>query len=587
MGHYSIGSDGHHRPMRASVVTELIEQRGGVPACEIKDQFGLDGVICDLVSRHDNARLLCVCRQLSMDIRPFVWTHTDAVEVLIGMIPESRIETYVNEPFAPYRTMYLPRSLDLSRLGVYSPYITRLDIPLTMLVNRYENWNGFLSSLVAQEVDLLPNLEHLRIALSRDTRGERIPSEAFHWAVAFMSSSLLSFQVYPDVEWDTDSKYFSHAWVGLDMATYLLLVLSKKCLKLSSLNFLPGNIKLKVEGVLTHPRLGYFAEKVPVLAKFWAPLQKIHLMIPRFQCLRSLSATPYILEPATFVALSKLPCLESLSIRDVQLDSDWQVYCYKLGSELTEQSFPALRYLDLIEIVYDTLIHICSQRPLARALYNLKPAIIWSDVRRNQLAHLLGLLAKYRSPVKRLCLAHIPLNWGLLPHSMTYLSFLKLTHLSVPRPNGLNYEMAQLAHAAPGLESLEFNQWMCSSDFELNELRFIATLWPNLQQLSLPIASSSAERLEELEPTFRGPHSLKPFYLESYFYDEEEDLGEPIPTGQNPLAKHVDKIARYLHTLWPTVECKAKRFPPYFEDLTDLNNLNDCISRLRSQPPVS
>ncbi|CAE6437513.1 unnamed protein product [Rhizoctonia solani] len=542
-------------------------------------------LICNLIPRSDNARLLCVCRQLSQDIRPFVWEHTDAVETLIGMIPETRVDTYIDEPFRPYLTMHLPKSLDISRLGIYAPHIKSLDIPLTTSIDEYKNWGGFLSSIGTQAIELLPNLEHLRLALPRDTRGETIRLEAFNWAVAFMSSSLLSFRVYPELRWDADIKEFSDAWIKLELATHLLRNLSKRCPKLNSLMILPGNIELKTKVAEIHPRLGQITEVVPTLAKFWAPLEKIHLILPRFQSLRILSATPYILEPAAFIALSKLPCLESLTMRDVQLDNDWQGYCYKLDSELTDQSFPALQHLELIDLLHDTLIHICNQRPLAQALHSLRPAIAWSNVHQNKLAHLLGLLAKHRSPVGRLCLFHIPPNWSLFPYSINLIFHLKLTHLSIPQPNGFNYEMAQLAHVAPALESLEFNQWMCDRDFRLEELWPIATLWPNLRHLSAPIEFSSAGHLGEPGPAPRDSQSLEPFCLESYFYDDPEVEGVPIPIGQTPLAKYTDKIARYIYALWPTVECKAKQLPSYFEDRPDLIRLNDLISRLRSQPP--
>ncbi|KAG8680750.1 hypothetical protein FRC11_002052, partial [Ceratobasidium sp. 423] len=73
-------------------------------------------------------------------------------------------------------TMYLPKSLDLSRLGFYSPYIKHLDIPLTTAVNAYENWDEFLVS--TRTIDLLPNLEHLKLAVPCRTDGETIPAES-------------------------------------------------------------------------------------------------------------------------------------------------------------------------------------------------------------------------------------------------------------------------------------------------------------------------------------------------------------------------------------------------------------------------
>ncbi|CAE6475130.1 unnamed protein product [Rhizoctonia solani] len=530
-------------------------------------------LICKLLTMRDNARLLSVCHQLSQDIRSLVWEHVDAIEPLIRMITETRVEVFKNEPFPPYVTLYLPKSIDSSRLSFYAPYIKYLDIPLATSTDAYENWDDFLVS--TRPIDLLPNLEHLKLAIPPVTRGETIPLDALNWVTVFLSSSLLTIQIYPDLAWDAPTETFTHAWISLDNATKLLRDISDKCHRLSSLMILPGDITLEpIDN--PDPRAGQITEIVPTDAVFSRRHLAPNLVFPRFNHLRKLSATPLILESATFTIIGELPFLESLSIREQHILDEWpKIFCSTLNWDLTAQSFPALRYLDLLDMTYDNVIRICTQKRLAQALHSLRPIIAWTDVRKNPLARLLSILVEYHSPLARLSLPHIPDDWDVFPRCAEHLSCLKLTHLSMPQPDfeGFDYELAELLPGIPELISLELKEREFGIPLQLQQLRLIATSLPNLIHLSAPIDFRSAGYLEEQDFFSCNPHSIRPFCLETGFHNEFDGWG-------GVLKKYGEKLARYLHALWPNVVCIAKN-TPNLGDFGDLIQLNDLITQLR------
>ncbi|CAE6471960.1 unnamed protein product [Rhizoctonia solani] len=543
------------------------------PSLRVFGIHELATLICKLLSRRDNARLLSVCHQLSYDIRSFVWEHINAVEPLVRMIPETRVEVYDNEPFSPYVTLYLPKSVDFSRLSFYAPYIKYLDIPLTSPINAYENWDDFLAS--TRPIDLLPNLEHLKLAIPSLPRGETIPLDALNWVTVFLSSSLLSIQIYPDLAWDAPTEKFTHAWVSLDNATKLLRDISEKCHRLSSLMILPGDITLQPIAN-SDPRAGQITEIVPTDAVFSRLHLAPDLVFPHFNHLRKLSVTPFILESAAFRAIGELPFLESLSIREQHVLNEWpKIYCSALNWDLTTQSFPVLRYLDLLDITYDNIIRICTQKQLAQALHSLRPIIAWTGVRKNQLARLLSLLVRYHSPLARLSLPHIPEDWNVFPQCVEHLSCLKLTHLSMPQPDfeGFDYELAELLPGIPELISLELKEQECGIPLQIQQLRLIATSLPNLIHLSAPIDFTSARYIEEQDFFSCNPQSIGPFCLETGIHNEFDDWG-------GVLKKYGEKLARYLHALWPNIVCIAKNTPD-FGDFSNFIRLNDLITQLR------
>ncbi|CAE7176745.1 unnamed protein product [Rhizoctonia solani] len=544
-----------------------IQPTDSSPALRVFGIYEIATFICELLSRHDNARLLCVCHRLSQDIRPFVWNHVAAVEPLIQMIPETRVDVYMEEPFPPFTAIYLPDSISLSRISFYSPYIKHLDIPLTTVANAYENWDGFLAS--TQSIDLLPNLECLSLAIPLLTRGETITIQSLNWITAFLSSSLLCIQIYPDLAWDTSTEKFMHAWITLDYATKLLRSISEKCHRLNCLMIMPGDVETQTTLVDT----GTFNERItktaPTEAVFLKPDLGLELVIPCFNSLRKLSITPFILERAAFVALGKLPYLESLSIRELHIADEWpKIYCHTLNADLETQAFPALRYLDLFDLTYDTVINICGQRQLARAMHGLKPIVTWLSFRKNQLARLLRMLAHDNSPLRQLYL-HIPGHWDIPPDFMGHFSHLKLTHLSLPQPNpfGLDYELNELLQSVPALESLEFNEWEIEHLLYIDQLRLIATSLPKLTHLSAPIDFSSTAHFEERDFIPCTPQFPGLFYLETSF-------------GSNNWVYAMNKLARYLHALWPNILCKS-RSPLNPEDDMNLTQLSDLLSKLR------
>ncbi|CAE7176713.1 unnamed protein product [Rhizoctonia solani] len=470
-------------------------------------------LICELLSRRDNASLLCVCHQLSRVVRPFVWERIDTVEPLVRMIPGTCVDVYGDEPFRPFITMSLPKSLDLARLSFYAPYIKYLDIPLTTTIDAYENWDQFLAS--TRTTDLLPNLQHLKLIFTWRTNEETIIGDTLKWVTAFLSSSLLSLEIYPDFGWNASIHRFGHAFIGLDRATQLLHALSEKCSRLSSLAILPGDITTHSSMWLDTTTYGAGAEVVPASAIFHKEHIRLDLIFPRFEYLRDLSATPSILESRVFRALGDLAYLETLSIRGFPI-TDLQGNCYKVASnlELTAHSFPALRHLDLLNLHYKVVINICRHKPLARALRRLRPINWWSTGRQRH-TELLDSLIEHDSAIDQLDLFHLLPRWFITPRFLRCLSYLQLTHLSIPQPvhRRFEYDWNELARAVPVLKSLELTEWITYEPLEFERLWDIAIALPNLSHLSGCFQYWKTSSPDEFQHDF-FPQSLEPFCLE-------------------------------------------------------------------------
>lgn len=358
-----------------------------------------------------------------------------------------------------------------------------------------------------------------------------------NWARAFLSSSLLSLQIYPDLAWDSDVSNFRDVWLGLKLTGKLLRDLSSKCHRLRSLRILPGNVITTTSSLYEYLRLGpvtsVWIDDVVFSSHFLAPT-----CFTQLNFLREIWATPAIIEVNIFQELGELPFLESLSIQDLHVRYDWKTYANRL--ELPAGSFPALRQLDLLDLTCDSIINICRIQPLAQALRAIRPTTMGRNDEEDKLKfdRVLALLAHYNSPVSHLGihLSSIRTRW-IMPEK---LSGLKLTHLCLPEPL-VCYDWSELVRAVPTLESFKLTCWIGPPQFSLKDLRPFATSLPYLCQLHCPLSFLSIEQLGEHDFIPPEPQSLKSLRLE--VLDDCPGWIDTQWTQTRALASHTEKIA--------------------------------------------
>ncbi|CEL60307.1 hypothetical protein RSOLAG1IB_09531 [Rhizoctonia solani AG-1 IB] len=542
-------------------------------------------IICDLAQKCDNAKLLRVCHQLFQDVRPYVWESTDAVVSLIEMIPTSRVDRSIDEPFCPYVTLRFPTFLDFSRLNIYGPYIKRLHIPLIITVDEYHNWGSFLVSI--QNADLLPNLEHLKLDIPSGLRKERIGVDRLNWMTTFMTASLQSVQILQDMPFDLFATHFnfSDSCVSLETTINILLDLSRKSPRLQDLAFFPQENFTQRFECPTHliRKVGNIYPEL-IAALDHSSISSIHLtsmLLSRLHYLRKLTVTSFVLELKVFSTLSRLPYLESLSIRDITGIPPLYNARSELIAHLSEYSFPSLKNLHLFGLTWETCINLCKVEPLAKALRSTHPPVCYIP-EHNQLLEFLNILVDHSSPITKLSLVVYRNNLIDEILSKKVLCSLHITHLTIAHlcRRGQILNWLSLLHEVPALESLRITNKHHAQALKLGELRLFATLLPRLTQLLTPLDFSTVLHLEDQDYTLTHLQSSSPFNLEVYYTPWHLNRGQ-LPETEFKLSVYVDDIARYLTMLWPKIGCTARRSKGdrVFEPPSDLNLLNDAIAR--------
>jgi hypothetical protein len=515
-------------------------------------------LICKSARKSDNVSLLRVSRQLFHDIRPFVWESTDAIATLALMIPGTNIVVH-DEDLMPFtvssydpsckylfsdvdttsKVMHLPGSLDLSRFNLYAPYIKQLEIPYTLQIDKYDNWEDFLAC--TRSIDLLPNLETLHMVFSHPWT-ECIATDLINWATAFLSTSLLGLSVHPDLLrpmfaslWMNSprSTHFG-AYVDLNLTHKLLRHVSPKCPQLNSLTLMPGNVTTKTT---TEAWRGWHSTSQVLLTNvsFTTPssLPETHSNILRFRSLRTLTTTPFILEAQTFMALSQLPRLQSLSVSSLPEDLD--IYCR--GFEVPDNAFPALQSLELKCMNWDSIINLCSLKPFIhdlRSVNILDARSLVGTLNRNRLAELLSLFAKHNSPITSMSVQGHD-SWPTPPGMIQYLQYLPLVKLTLAPFQLDEFNIVTFLHALPVVEELRL---ALPNALHLGQLRLIVSLLSKLHSLSLPFLDESVDELSEedfriLRSQSQDKLYLWDFPLQSLRDEDAKRLARYKPTTRN------------------------------------------------------
>ncbi|KAL5638193.1 hypothetical protein ACGC1H_005033 [Rhizoctonia solani] len=494
-------------------------------------------LICAYALKQDITRLSQVSHQLFYNVSPHVWETVDNPVALALLIPGTSVMTYVADPLPALTVMQFPKSYDLSRFNIYAPYVREIKINPTLHIDEYDNWDGFLA--FTRSRNLLPNLQRMRLvpptSFSLFEAVNPVGRDIIRWATAFLSTSLRTLWVAPEprtYEAETTNSHFT--WTTLDDARALLPLAFWRCPMLDTLAVLPGDLTVQKMRFLFDIH-GRFSECSPSFPLF-----------PPFQNLRTLTTSPSCLEPKSFTVLSKMPFLESLSIRGlVQLVSLY-------GSDLSvpDDGFPSLKHLELTCLRWTTVSHLCNLVPLVRNLITLRihPTFSYAEAPPSygRLTKLLSNLARIGSPLTELSVASFT-RAQYYPEVLEQFRHFPLVKLAI-RPTELNMSLETLSSALPFLEVLHFLPF--GAGLHVKQLRTFTALFPRLRNLSVFICRNSLHELtdKDLVP---APGSQKRFCLESYFIMHHD------------WADIAVMLAKYLCALWPNIECVDGDFRQY------------------------
>ncbi|KAH7330588.1 hypothetical protein B0J17DRAFT_771804 [Rhizoctonia solani] len=527
-------------------------------------------LICATTRRSDDVNLMRVCRQLFYSMLPFVWEEIDEANPLVSLIPGGGIVTYDSD-LSPYVVMQLPGSLELSRFNIYDPHVKELT-PAVFHVDRHDGWEAFLAC--TRSVDLLPNLKTLN-APSPDGgwymgSSRKINTDTINWTIAFLSASLRNLTLIPELIYSIrPSPPLSFFWFN-----QLMGYLSQKCPNLDSFSIFSGNVIRRSHRLLSSP-----ARRV----RFWGGLPEIYSSFLQLSNLSSLMISSAAMGSGALITLSHLPKLHSLSI--LGLEDDRTVHWDYL--DIPAEGFPALKFLQLIQLTWGTIANLCKIKPVISRLLTLR---ITSPYRSNcgfiegekipkRFSDVVPLLATHNSNIVNL----VVFNSGDRPaypevlKAWSHLPLIRL-HLGwhVIRSCGF-YSFCCILSCLPLLEDLKLG--MAQTPFELRQLRWIVELLPRLRCLQIPVNWGSIAELPEEEFIPCQPRSNDTLYLMSHFYLPE------------PQQESAERMARYLSILRPSSSVVCRPQEAYFycydarayADQQPKDMINVELSRLKSK----
>ncbi|KAG8707674.1 hypothetical protein FRC08_000360 [Ceratobasidium sp. 394] len=270
----------------------------------------------------------------------------------------------------------------------------------------------------------------------------------------------------------------------------------------------------------------------------------IHEQIGMLNNLRSLTTSPAILELETFQAISRLPCLETLVIQSTgDGGPSWGDY------GLSDDSFPALRTLQLIHLDPRNTEHLCSLEPLVQRLTHA--SLIFDDcgddiVVWDYHGSRSDIIRSFMSRCRELTSLSIKMGdnnagFEMCPRTIDMLRLLPIRHFEVDMVDlEPGVTPTQMLDALPCVEVLRLSCTMVGHQF----LRHAAVKLPRLR--SLELGSIEFEGVDE------GPSS--------------EEFAKPPNQSQRPLSIQAEfnldnysyeDVARYLYALWPNVTAKS------------------------------
>lgn len=394
----------------------------------------------------------------------------------------------------------------MSRFNVHAPWVRRLTINLGNMY-RYENLDGLHS--ISRTATLLPTLTEVTYTHSRDSS-----LDIFDWISMFLSPSLSSIRSgnVQNYAW-----YMPNSALDLDLSVALLSDISGGCPNLELLEIYPLELTDKNDDDI--------ASRPSLIADFTS-------YISTFAHLRTLSSTTIVLEPGVFLALGKLPHLESLTLHPNIPDK------INTALALPEDAFPSLRHLHL-SMMENMISGLCGLKPLVRQLTALKITLQsvhagFNPIPRGVLGSDLGILVKNNAILSSLEISadgsrFVQINRELIECFRHFpLRFLSLDFQTFESGAGLK----ALLEALPAVEELHLGY----SDFlphYMQDLRLFAshTRLPHLRVLELPVQFSHRFHQEESDSAEIPCHQPQSYIqLRSTFRDigKDENRAQPV-----------------------------------------------------------
>ncbi|KAG8744064.1 hypothetical protein FRC10_010849 [Ceratobasidium sp. 414] len=283
---------------------------------------------------------------------PFVWDSVTGLAHLATLFPGVTLErrTWARryddpEQLKEETVIHLPRSIDLSRLRLYAPWIRTLEA--LELPHRLYRFEGDFSILrdSAPKSGLLPNLQHLSFTDTCET----VNQDHVNWLSVLLCPTLRSVRMlswYP----------YKRLWLDFDRFPDALSDLMQKC---PGLEVLEVFLRKSVRG---NPGI-YTPFGGPRTSGQLAHSTVLSQPMPYCQGLRQLTGSAAFLQPDILSFLGSLPSLESV----ILYGSAPRVSTIQPHLEC-KIAFPALKHLELRHLDARLTVNLCSLEPLVSSL---------------------------------------------------------------------------------------------------------------------------------------------------------------------------------------------------------------------------
>ncbi|KAF8594681.1 hypothetical protein BDV93DRAFT_529173 [Ceratobasidium sp. AG-I] len=419
-----------------------------------------------------------------------VWEFVPGISRLFALLPGVRLSSNA--------TIILPdlTECDFGRFHFYAAFIRRLrffsscDYPETV-----NDWNSLIS--YTQHKRLLPNLQHI-IYFSGST-------SQMSCLTVFLSSTLLSIRCW----------FANYSNVGIDRASTLLQSIQKICPGLEELSF--------------HPvfKEGLVSSDGPIL-----PVSRIYETCSELQNLRVLATTLNFYDRSVWLALARLPRLETLDVSDTCFN-----FALPPAITLPDDSFPSLRNLIVRKLYIKDMQYIWNIPQLVSKLLLVDVAVVsLKDEIDGDMVF--STICNHSPLIVDLC---VKLNrYEQLSHnSFMWLEQLSLEKLSVGAFNFSQLEVTceVLANACPLLRELR----MPRTEISIFDLQHFAQL-SRLQYLQVGVDWGLLGDLPGATP--------EPSYISHVFHQWEGNRA----VYQLAAPAQVQRAILYLLSFWPELE---------------------------------
>ncbi|QRV85298.1 hypothetical protein RhiJN_13316 [Ceratobasidium sp. AG-Ba] len=403
-------------------------------------------LICDSLDRNDWFSLMRTSRPIFCAIVSYVWREVEA-PVLFDLIEEGPPDD--NDI-----------KVNFSRFDLYAPFVRQLRV-----YGRAARYIGAKTrtscALRAQRGSLMPNL----ISLTLLTSDLYHDSDALFWLDLFLVPPLQKLHI------DPLSRRYTGAWVSCPAISAILERIGTVCNTLQQLTVYPLDIT-RIDQADTSTNM------------FWPPCSQPD--ISPFAQLRRLSTGIGMLDKGGLSTLGRFPRLQYLSVDGCEEEP------ITLDLSLSEESFPSLKHLTLVDMNPTNAYQLLGQKRLAERLESLKVHrrvryLNWEEARVTAIARLPIAISSFLAHTSRLKLFYfdisgrvtsivnhdrntsrefedqLPIDFSIVLRTMSKLPLEKLTLI------GLSFVwgslVPDLASAFPHLNSLNMPQYhIYSSD---------------------------------------------------------------------------------------------------------------------------